>query len=178
MFVGVLGCASGRQAASLISRSRSDYAPCPRILFQGDSITDGNRGRNEDPNHISGHRYVDSSNRNFTAWSNVHEDKTGLRNALSNHSDAINRHPYRTLKSNRTNLSYSTSQKLAACLKVKVTVILIVMLNDNEKEELKRIINKYVEEGRCVRPIHPDEVMLEVNRFKMTEGGVEEAEID
>ncbi len=29
-----------------------------RILFQGDSITDGARGRNEDPNHILGHGYV------------------------------------------------------------------------------------------------------------------------
>ena len=29
-----------------------------RILFQGDSITDGNRGRNTDPNHILGHGYV------------------------------------------------------------------------------------------------------------------------
>ncbi len=29
-----------------------------RILFQGDSITDGNRGRNEDPNHVLGHGYV------------------------------------------------------------------------------------------------------------------------
>lgn len=29
-----------------------------RILFQGDSITDGNRGRTEDPNHIYGHGYV------------------------------------------------------------------------------------------------------------------------
>jgi lysophospholipase L1-like esterase len=29
-----------------------------RILFQGDSITDGNRGRNQDPNHILGHGYV------------------------------------------------------------------------------------------------------------------------
>src|SRR5579864_9473297 len=29
-----------------------------RILFQGDSITDGNRGRKEDPNHILGHSYV------------------------------------------------------------------------------------------------------------------------
>ena len=28
------------------------------ILFQGDSITDGNRGRNADPNHILGHGYV------------------------------------------------------------------------------------------------------------------------
>jgi lysophospholipase L1-like esterase len=27
------------------------------FLFQGDSITDGNRGRNEDPNHILGHGY-------------------------------------------------------------------------------------------------------------------------
>ncbi len=28
------------------------------ILFQGDSITDGNRGRNIDPNHIMGHGYA------------------------------------------------------------------------------------------------------------------------
>jgi lysophospholipase L1-like esterase len=28
------------------------------ILFQGDSITDGNRGRTPDPNHILGHGYV------------------------------------------------------------------------------------------------------------------------
>ncbi len=28
-----------------------------RILFQGDSITDGNRGRSQDPNHILGHGY-------------------------------------------------------------------------------------------------------------------------
>src|ERR1044072_1614248 len=27
------------------------------ILFQGDSITDGNRGRDADPNHILGHGY-------------------------------------------------------------------------------------------------------------------------
>lgn len=28
------------------------------FLFQGDSITDGNRGRDEDPNHILGHSYA------------------------------------------------------------------------------------------------------------------------
>ncbi len=28
------------------------------ILFQGDSITDGNRGRSNDPNHIMGHGYA------------------------------------------------------------------------------------------------------------------------
>jgi lysophospholipase L1-like esterase len=34
------------------------FTPGARILFQGDSITDGNRGRNVDPNHILGHGYV------------------------------------------------------------------------------------------------------------------------
>ena len=30
----------------------------PRILFQGDSITDGNRGRSADLNHVHGHGFV------------------------------------------------------------------------------------------------------------------------
>lgn len=34
------------------------FASGGRILFQGDSITDGNRGRSADPNHILGHGYV------------------------------------------------------------------------------------------------------------------------
>lgn len=34
------------------------FAPGTRILFQGDSITDGNRGRSADPNHILGHGYA------------------------------------------------------------------------------------------------------------------------
>ncbi len=34
------------------------FKPGARILFQGDSITDGNRGRSADPNHILGHGYV------------------------------------------------------------------------------------------------------------------------
>jgi lysophospholipase L1-like esterase len=34
------------------------FADRARILFQGDSITDGNRGRTADPNHILGHGYV------------------------------------------------------------------------------------------------------------------------
>ena len=33
------------------------FAKDTRILFQGDSITDGNRGRSADPNHILGHGY-------------------------------------------------------------------------------------------------------------------------
>lgn len=32
--------------------------PGARVLFQGDSITDGNRGRSADPNHILGHGYA------------------------------------------------------------------------------------------------------------------------
>ncbi len=34
------------------------FTPKARILFQGDSITDGNRGRGADPNHILGHGYA------------------------------------------------------------------------------------------------------------------------
>ena len=34
------------------------FAKEQRILFQGDSITDGNRGRSQDPNHILGHGYA------------------------------------------------------------------------------------------------------------------------
>ena len=74
-------------------------------------------------------------------------------------------------------MSYSTSQKWAVGLSYGSSN-LTIMINDIEKEELRRIINKYVEEGRCVRPIHPDEVMQDVNRFKLTEGCVEEAEND
>src|SRR6478736_6387995 len=45
-------------AASIAVEPIAAFAPASRILFQGDSITDGNRGRNEDPNHILGHGYV------------------------------------------------------------------------------------------------------------------------
>src|SRR3954454_12093799 len=34
------------------------FTPGARLLFRGDSITDGNRGRSADPNHILGHGYV------------------------------------------------------------------------------------------------------------------------
>jgi len=48
------------------------------------------------------------------------------------------------------------------------------MLNDAEKEELRRIVNKFVEQGLCARPVHPEKVMLEVKRFKWTEDHLEE----
>ena len=50
------------------------------------------------------------------------------------------------------------------------------MFNDAEKQELRRIVDKFVEQRRCYRPLHPDEVMREVNRFKATEGALEEEE--
>jgi len=50
------------------------------------------------------------------------------------------------------------------------------MLNEVEKEELRRIVNKFVEQRRCFRPVHPDDVMKEVQRFKRTEGCLEETE--
>ena len=44
------------------SLSQNLDSPKPKksltFLFQGDSITDGNRGRNLDPNHIMGHGYA------------------------------------------------------------------------------------------------------------------------
>jgi lysophospholipase L1-like esterase len=48
------GCATNRQPANDPMPAFSDGAI---ILFQGDSITDGNRGRTLDPNHILGHGY-------------------------------------------------------------------------------------------------------------------------
>jgi len=45
-------------AAAPVVEPIGAFAPGARILFQGDSITDGNCGRNEDPNHILGHGYV------------------------------------------------------------------------------------------------------------------------
>jgi lysophospholipase L1-like esterase len=58
-------------SALLLARVPAADAPSPiaalpipafqtgtRVLFQGDSITDGNRGRSADPNHILGHGYV------------------------------------------------------------------------------------------------------------------------
>jgi lysophospholipase L1-like esterase len=45
-------------SALLATEPIAAFQPSSRILFQGDSITDGNRGRSADPNHILGHGYV------------------------------------------------------------------------------------------------------------------------
>ena len=45
-------------AAATVRRQNQTLKTGAVILFQGDSITDGNRGRNSDPNHIMGHGYA------------------------------------------------------------------------------------------------------------------------
>jgi lysophospholipase L1-like esterase len=50
------GAGSARAADAL--EPLAAFGKETRILFQGDSITDGNRGRSADPNHILGHGYA------------------------------------------------------------------------------------------------------------------------
>ena len=52
--LGLSGCATPRPSPP---ESLPAFFDGARVLFQGDSITDGNRGRNADPNHILGHGY-------------------------------------------------------------------------------------------------------------------------
>jgi lysophospholipase L1-like esterase len=49
--------ACATRTSSPHANSMPVFTPGMRILFQGDSITDGNRGRSTDPNHILGHGY-------------------------------------------------------------------------------------------------------------------------
>jgi lysophospholipase L1-like esterase len=60
LLLAAILCGCG-QAISLAQetavKSIAMFSADARILFQGDSITDGNRGRNSDPNHILGHGY-------------------------------------------------------------------------------------------------------------------------
>lgn len=54
LLVWQFGCATARPTPK---DAMPIFTEGTRILFQGDSITDGNRGRNADPNHILGHGY-------------------------------------------------------------------------------------------------------------------------
>lgn len=57
-FLASVPVAASLTAFAVANQSgKSPLAPF-RILFQGDSITDGNRGRDADPNHILGHGYA------------------------------------------------------------------------------------------------------------------------
>jgi lysophospholipase L1-like esterase len=51
-------CLAGCSATKPVAKDPLPaFAPGARVLFQGDSITDGNRGRSDDLNHILGHGY-------------------------------------------------------------------------------------------------------------------------
>lgn len=65
--------------------SEYDQAKNLVILFQGDSITDGNRGRNKDPNHIMGHGYA------FSVASRVGADFASANHIFYNRGISGNR---------------------------------------------------------------------------------------
>jgi hypothetical protein len=50
------------------------------------------------------------------------------------------------------------------------------MFTDAEKEEFKRIVDRFVEQRRCFRPTHPDEVLKEVKHSKGIDDSAEEGE--
>ena len=110
-----------------------------RILFQGDSITDGNRGRGLDPNHILGHGYC------FIIAS-----KYGAAFAELN-LDFMNRGV-----SGNTVLDLAKRwQKDTLDLKPQVLSILIGV-NDNSRgvpvEEYEKVYEKLIEDARAADP--------------------------
>ena len=56
--LGAIGLPNSEALASVSKEKESNPTKGKVILFQADSITDGNRGRNTDPNHIMGHGYA------------------------------------------------------------------------------------------------------------------------
>ncbi len=56
--LGTIALPKSKAFASVLKEQESNPTKGKVILFQGDSITDGNRGRNTDPNHIMGHGYA------------------------------------------------------------------------------------------------------------------------
>jgi lysophospholipase L1-like esterase len=91
------------------------------ILFQGDSITDGNRGRNTDPNHIMGHGYA------FSIASRVGADYPEKRYQFYN----------RGISGNKVNDLEKRWQTETLDLKPDVLSIL-VGVNDSSSVVLKR----------------------------------------
>ena len=57
-FAALLMLTTTPQNAARAAETAPLFPKDARILFQGDSITDGNRGRSADPNHILGHGYA------------------------------------------------------------------------------------------------------------------------
>ena len=110
-----------------------------RILFQGDSITDGNRGRNADPNHVLGHGYC------F-----ILAAKYGAYQADLN-LDFINR----GVSGNTVHDLARRWQKDTLDLKPDVLSILIGV-NDNSKgvsiEEYEKVYIKLIDDAKSANP--------------------------
>ena len=87
--VAMTGLAAGLASLAAIAKEQNpDNARSGlTFLFQGDSITDGNRGRNADPNHIMGHGYA------FAVASRIGADFAPAKFAFFNRGVSGNRIP-------------------------------------------------------------------------------------
>jgi lysophospholipase L1-like esterase len=82
------GIAAALNSATVLTNdSIDDKIKSLVFLFQGDSITDGNRGRNKDPNHIMGHGYA------FSVASRVGADFAESNHVFYNRGISGNRIP-------------------------------------------------------------------------------------
>lgn len=115
------------------------------ILFQGDSITDGNRGRSKDPNHIHGHGYQ------YILASEMYADN------LDKSIEVINR----GISANRISDLYGRWQE--DCLNLKPTVLSILIgandlhfLHENgsgsDPERYKKIYRLLLDEALAENP--------------------------
>lgn len=87
------------------------------VLFQGDSITDGNRGRNQDLNHILGHGYQ------YILASEMYADNTGIDFEVINRGESGNR------------IAQLYGRWKEDCLKLKPTIMSILIgINDCAQE--------------------------------------------
>ncbi len=87
------------------------------VLFQGDSITDGNRGRNQDLNHIHGHGYQ------YILASEMYADNIGVEFEVVNRGESGNR------------IAQLYGRWKEDCLKLKPTIVSILIgINDCAQE--------------------------------------------
>lgn len=115
------------------------------ILFQGDSITDGNRGRSSDPNHIHGHGYQ------YILASEMYADN------LCVDFDVVNK----GISGNRISDLYGRWKE--DCLNIKPTVLSVLIgINDiygnfncgcgSDTERFKKIYRLMLDEALEINP--------------------------
>lgn len=125
------------------------------ILFQGDSITDGNRGRSADPNHIHGHGYQ------YILAGEMYADN------MDKNVEIINR----AISGNRISDLYGRWKE--DCLNLKPTILsILVGINDvwfvrenksgSEPERYERIYHMLLDE---VLEQNPDTLIVVMEPF-------------